>query len=528
MPQMPEGGDSQQGEMPEMPEGEEADGDVESETLTVTLTAETEITDSEGNILTASDIKEGDLVTVEISGTEALKITVGSAQEIGFSRTDRRMGGGQGGPENGGGQMGGAPGGGGGQSAPESYDAVTTFTEDTEESGQTYTSTGKDENAVLISDGASVTLRDFTLTRTSDESTGGDSSSFYGIGAGLLVSDGTATISGGTISTDADGGAGIFAYDKGMVYVSDTTITTKKGTSGGIHVAGGGTLYAENLTVETDGASAAAVRSDRGGGTMSVKGGTYTSNGSGSPAVYCTADITIEDAELTATGAEAVCIEGLNSLSLTNCVLTGDMPESSQNDCTWTVILYQSMSGDSEVGNSTFAMDGGSLISENGGLFYTTNTESTFSLKNVAITPSSSNDFFLKCTGNANERGWGQSGANGSDCIFTAEDQEMTGDVVWDSISTLEFTMSGASSLTGAFVQDESCAGDGGSGYANLTIGKDSVWTVTADSVLTSLTNSGTITGSDGKSVTIKGTDGTVYVTGDSAYTITVESYKEA
>ena len=151
-------------------------------------------------------------------------------------------------------------------------------------------------------------------------------------------------------------------------------------------MAGGGTLTATNLTVETNGESSAAIRSDRGGGTMTVDGGTYTSRGTGSPAVYCTADITVNNAALTAENSEAVCIEGLNSLSLTNCSLSGNIPENEQNDCDWTVILYQSMSGDSEVGESKFSMDGGSLTSLNGGLFYTTNTESSFYLKNVDIT----------------------------------------------------------------------------------------------------------------------------------------------
>ena len=100
---------------------------------------------------------------------------------------------------------------------------------------------------------------------------------------------------------------------------------------------------------------------------MVVDGGTYTSNGVGSPAVYCTADIAVNNAELTANGSEAVCIEGLNSLRLYNSNLTGNMSDDDQNDTTWTVILYQSMSGDSEVGNSTFQMDGGTITSKNGG-----------------------------------------------------------------------------------------------------------------------------------------------------------------
>ena len=416
---------------------------------------------------------------------------------------------------------------GGGQSeAPTSYTAVNEYTEDTEESGKTVKSEGTDENAIHAYEGATVNLSDFTVTRDSSDSQGGDSSSFYGVGAAVLESDGTLNISGSTIETDANGAAGIFAYNNGTVYAADTTISTKGDTSGGIHAAGGGTLYAWDLTATTKGESSAAIRSDRGGGTMVVDGGTYTSNGTGSPAVYSTADIAVHDATLTSNGSEAVCIEGLNCLRLFECDLTGNMSDNEQNDCTWNVILYQSMSGDSEVGNSTFEMNGGTLTAKNGGMFYTTNTESTFTLSDVDITYADDNDFFLRCTGNDNQRGWGTTGENGADCTFTAMKQEMKGDIIWDSISQLDFYMTDGSSLTGAVTDDETYAGSGGDGYCNLYIGDGCTWTVTGDSILSELHNSSTIVDEDGNTVTIKGADGTVYVDGTSDYTITVNSYK--
>lgn len=488
----------------------------QGETTTYKITTSTTFTDADGASIQVSDIKEGDFVKITTDSN-------GTAVQISLADMPGGPDGSQGGPGNGAPGAGGP--GGGAQSAPTSYSSVKEFTSDTEESGQSYTSEGTDESAVLVSNGANVTLKDFTVNRTSEDSKGGDSSSFYGVGASVLATDGTVNLSGGTITSDADGAAGAFAYDKGTVNISDTTITTTGNTAGGIHVAGGGTVNAENLTVHTSGESSAAIRSDRGGGTMRVKGGSYTSSGIGSPAVYCTADIEVNDAKLTAENSEAVCIEGLNSLSLTGCDLSGHIQENEQNDCDWTVILYQSMSGDSEVGNAVFNMTGGSLTSENGGLFYTTNTESTFYLNNVNITPSSNNEFFLKCTGNANKRGWGQSGANGADCSFTAENQKMEGDVVWDSISNLKFKMTEGSILTGGFIQDESCAGNGGSGTADLSIDAESTWIVTKDSRLSGLTNKGTIKDADGKAVTIKGSNGTVYVQGDSAYTVTVDSY---
>ena len=488
----------------------------QGETTTYKITTSTTFTDADGASIQVSDIKEGDFVKITTDSN-------GTAVQISLADMPGGPDGPQGGPGNGAPGAGGP--GGGAQSAPTSYSSVKEFTSDTEESGQSYTSEGTDESAVLVSNGANVTLKDFTVNRTSEDSKGGDSSSFYGVGASILVTDGTVDLKGGTITSDADGAAGAFAYDKGTVNISDTAITTTGNTAGGIHAAGGGTVNAENLTVHTSGESSAAIRSDRGGGTMRVKGGSYTSSGTGSPAVYCTADIEVEDAKLTAENSEAVCIEGLNSLSLTNCDLSGHIQENEQNDCDWTVILYQSMSGDSEIGNAVFNMTGGSLTSENGGLFYTTNTESTFYLNNVNITPSSNNEFFLKCTGNANKRGWGQSGANGADCSFTAENQKMEGDVIWDSISNLKFKMTEGSILTGGFIQDESCVGNGGSGTADLSIDAESTWIVTKDSQLSSLTNKGTIKDAEGKTVTIKGSDGTVYVQGDSAYTVTVEFY---
>ena len=485
--QPPQGGEapSADGEAPEKPEDttgtteSSTDNSTESSTGSDSKDGEEpgeNPPEQQTETITLDDISEGDTVSITLDED-------GNAETI----TVMSMGGG----------MGQSPDAGG----VDSYAAATEYTSDTEADGETFTSTGTDENAVHILDGAQVTLKNVTADRTSSDSKGGDNSSFYGVGAAILNTDGKAYISGSTVDTDAAGGAGIFSYGDGVTYVSDTTIKTQQDTSGGIHAAGGG--------------------------TMVVDGGTYTSNGTGSPAIYSTANIAVNNANLTANGSEAVCIEGLNSLHLYNSNLTGNMSDNEQNDCTWNVILYQSMSGDSELGNSTFEMDGGSLTAKNGGMFYTTNTESTFVLSDVDITYAEDNDFFLKCTGNQNQRGWGQSGSNGADCLFTAITQKMKGDIIWDSISKLDFYMTDGSTLKGAVKDDESCAGDGGSGYASLYIEEGSSWVVTGDSELTNLYCAGTITDEDGNSVTIKGSDGTVYAEGTSQYTITVDKYEK-
>ena len=179
------------------------------------------------------------------------------------------------------------------------------------------------------------------------------------------------------------------------------------------------------------------------------------------------------------------------------------MPDQDQNDTTWAVILYQSMSGDSEVGEGRFEMAGGTLTANNGGVFYTTNTESEFILSGVTVTSNTDSEYFLRCTGNSNQRGWGTAGANGADCTFTALSQAMNGNILRDSISKLDLYALNGSTLTGAVLDDESCAGSGGNGYCALYVDASSKWVVTGNSTLTTLNSAGSITDAGGNPVTI-------------------------
>lgn len=178
--------------------------------------------------------------------------------------------------------------------------------------------------------------------------------------------------------------------------------------------------------------------------------------------------------------------------------------------------------GDSEVGVGQFYMIDGSLTSHNGGLFYTTNTESNFYLQNVTITPADNNMYFLRVSGNGNQRGWGESGANGADTNFTAVQQNMEGDILYDSISNLDFYMQEGSLLTGGILDDETYALNGGDGRTAVYVDASSRWIVTKDSTVTDLYNAGTIVDAAGKTVSIVGANGTVYVQGESDYSVTV------
>ena len=407
--------------------------------------------------------------------------------------------------------IGGAPGGSDSGEVDQGTSA-NTIDKDTEASSTTYTSDGDDENALRVTD-ATATLNGVTVNKSGGASSNPGNGDFYGTNAALLATDGaTVIIQDATITSNAQGGNGVFSYGKGTtVNLSDSTITTQKDNSGGIQTTGGGTTNATNLTVETNGNSSAAIRSDRGGGTVNVEQGTYTSKGYNSPAVYSTADITVKNAALTAENSEALVVEGKNSITLENCDVSGSMSDSkgtSSSENVHNVMIYQSMSGDAETGTANFSMTGGTLTSNNGDQFYVTNTDCNITLSGVTLVNKDKNGKLLRVTGNSATRGWGTAGKNGAQVTFTADAQTLDGDIEVDSISTLDLTLKNSSTFTGTInIVDNADGGTAVENNAVVTIEKGGKWVLTGDCTITSLTNNGTIN-FNGHTITLA--DGTV------------------
>ncbi len=387
-----------------------------------------------------------------------------------------------------GGGPGGAPGGAPGSAAEENTGTGAYNLSDGEKlNGGTYTSTNADENAIRAEGKISASLVGVEIKKTSGAASSSEASSFYGLNSAVLALDGaTLNITGGTVTASAEGANGVFAYDGATINIADTAINVTGGNAGGIEVAGGGVINAKNLTVNST--VKAAIRSDRGGGTLTVDGGTYTTSGSsGAPAIYSTAEITVSNAALTANDSEAVVVEGLNSVVLNNCTVTGNMSGvygSSSSENIHNVLLYQSMSGDAEIGTSSFTMNGGTLTSKNGDMFYVTNTNSVITLSGVQLNPANGTKL-LVVAGNSNSRGWGVSGKNGGTCKFNLSGQKAAGDITVDAISKLDMNISASSSFTGSINSDGTSAGS-----LSVTIDSASTWTLTADSYITEFNGS--------------------------------------
>lgn len=370
------------------------------------------------------------------------------------------------------------------------YSSAKEITTNEDLSGGTYNSSTADENAISVSGKIESTLSDVTVTKTGD-SDGGDNTSFYGTNSAVIAKDGaTLTIDGATIATDATGANGVFSYggsattnnsssDNTTVNISNSTITTSKDNSGGIMTTGGGIMNATNLTITTAGTSSAAIRSDRGGGTVIVDKGTYKTTGKGSPAVYSTADITVKNATLIATASEGIVIEGKNSVTLENVKLTDTNNTLNGQSTTYkNIFLYQSMSGDAADGEAVFTSKNSTITTNKGDSFYVTNTTATINLENNTIVNNDSEGNFLRIQKDS----WGKSGSNGGDVTLNLTNQKVEGNIVVDSISKLEMNLTNGSIFKGSINSDNE-------GEVTLTLDKTSYIILTGDTYVKSLTN---------------------------------------
>ena len=337
-----------------------------------------------------------------------------------------------------------------------------------------------DGEHAITADGETATYSDLAVKKTGDSS--GDEADFYGENAAVFATNkATLGLKGILVQTDGTHANGVFSYGEGTtVNISDSVIETSGNCSGGLMTTGGGTMNAKNLTIHTTGNSSAAIRSDRGGGTVNVTKGSYTTDGTGSPVIYSTADITVSDAKMVSTASQGVVVEGKNSVTLNDVDLTASntTKNSDKSDYYQAVMIYQSMSGDADEGESKFTMEGGTLTNKNGDIFFVNNTTTTINLTKASIKNEDADGIFLR----AAAAGWGSEGSNGGQVTLNATAQTIDGDIVVDEVSTLNLLMTDKSTFTGA-VNTDGAAGDV---YVELKNG--STWKLTGDSYITALT----------------------------------------
>ena len=350
----------------------------------------------------------------------------------------------------------------------------------------TYTSENNDENTILVNNGGNLSITDSTITKSGD-ATNIENSDFYGINSAILVQkDSIATIKNSKITTSAKGSNAIFATgEKAKISINNSTIETiGSNSSRGLDATYGGLIEADSITITTMGESSATLATDRGEGTIKVTNSNLTTNGKGSPIIYSTGDISIDNTTGVANSSQMVVIEGKNSASVNDSILIASGTGNRNNVDKAGVMIYQSMSGDSIEGLGVFNSTNTSLtitekseVYKTAPMFFVTNTDAEINLTNTKLKYGS--NILLSVVGTDE---WGIKGENGGNVTMNTNNQTMSGRIIVDNISTLNINLV-KTSYRGT-INTSNVAKE-----VNLKIDKDSIITLTADTYVTSLEN---------------------------------------
>ncbi|MBQ6742241.1 MAG: hypothetical protein IJR04_06605 [Bacteroidales bacterium] len=319
-------------------------------------------------------------------------------------------------------------------------------------------------NVIQVTNGT-LNLTGCTFTKTGDGSSG-DNSSFYGNNSTVYAGAASSTnyqsttaganavinITNCTISSSSQGANAVFATNGATINVEGVTINNSNSVSRGLHCTYGGTIVASNVDITTQSATSSTIATDRGGGTVSVEGGSATAQGAKSAVLYSTGTISATDLTGTSAQGEIAIIEGDNSITMTNCEMTSGSSERA-------LLMMQSGSGDAEGTNPTMTITGTSLtMTDNSAplLEVATCVNATCTLDGCTLTVPSSVLMYVM-----DDSQWSTSGAIGNLILANGD-------------------------YTGTVKQDD--------GYtANVTVQSTATWNLTANTTVTTLVNNGTI-----------------------------------
>lgn len=243
-----------------------------------------------------------------------------------------------------------------------------------------------------------------------------------------------------------------------------------------------------NVNISTEGGSCATLATDRGEGTVIAKNSVLSTKGAGSPVIYSTGDISIENTKGTATGAQMAVIEGKNTAKVTNSTLSCSGKGNRNNADNCGIMIYQSMSGDAGEGTGTFTSKNSTLEITSDSSYYTsapfffvTNTKAVINLEQNTLKYGSG--VLLKVAATSQ---WGKTGSNGGEVTFNMTKQEAKGNIEVDNISTLEMNLKQGSKLETTINSANTAKS------ITLNIDSTSTLTLTGDCYVTSLTDEDT------------------------------------
>ncbi|MEG0829380.1 MAG: hypothetical protein RSD88_01975 [Anaerovoracaceae bacterium] len=329
--------------------------------------------------------------------------------------------------------------------------------------GESYKSTQKDQNTVLVENAGKLTMTDASLTK-SGKTSSNDKSNFYGLnGICTITTQSTADFMDSKLTSSSKGCSGLIATGTGArINANNVTINTSGDSSLGLNSTYNGTIVANKMKIKTLGDYAPSVATAQTHGIIHLSNSTLKSTGISSPCLYSTGEIVATNVTGNTSASEIAVVEGKHNITLKNCRLTG----SGDNG----IVLYTPASSEEEEGTASFTSRGSTLKTKSiGPMFYVTNTPAKITLQNSNLIYTSG--ILAKASG---------------DLALKGIHQKLKGDITCDNISTIDLRLTNDTTYKGAVNTKNS------GGKVTVSLDKSSSWTVTNDSYVTTITNEAT------------------------------------
>lgn len=345
--------------------------------------------------------------------------------------------------------------------------------------GETLTSSTQYYNVVQVTNGT-LNLNNCTFTKTGDGSSG-DNSSFYGNNSTIYAGGSSAVINitGGSVTSSSQGANAVFAYNGATINVDGITIDNSSSVSRGLHCTYGGTIVASNVDITTRSETSSTIATDRGGGTVTVTGGTATAKGNNSAVLYSTGTITATDLTGTSELGEIAVVEGDNGVIITDCTMTSGSSKRG-------LMMLQSGSGDAEGSNAYITVNNSTLTTTGSSTplcEVPTLNNGTLTLTDVTLSVASGVLMYVDYNTQ-----WSTYGGNGRLILQTTQDSwSYTGTVDADQYSNAYVTVGENVTWNGTMDSDNNASS------ATVTVNDGGVWELTGNSYVSTLVNNGNI-----------------------------------
>lgn len=385
-----------------------------------------------------------------------------------------------------------------------------------------------EQTAALIENAGSLTLNKAFLTKSGDSQT--DASLGYNAILHARDENSKTYLANSKLSANSLSSPGLFSTEQAQVYANKTTISTTADQSAALYASKNGQILANKLTIATQGQSSTGLLADL-EGQISVTNSVLSTSGSKSPLLSSKGQLEVKNVTGSAGASPIASLIESGRLLIQDSDLTSSTSDASTSstgaETASPISIYregiEANEEDSPKASLNISNSSISSAITTGALIHLTNTQANISLSKNQLTFDDTKASLLRLSGN--DKNMGAAGSNGAQADVLCRQQELSGDIEVDSISSLNLTLTEKSTYTGKTKISTNAVNTSPSDNPiTVNLSKNSKWIMTGNSTVSQLNaeKGAKILDKNSKKVSIVQAGKTI-VKGNSKYSLTVQ-----